>query len=71
MSIETREELLTLEEICQYFKVSPNWFYQKTMQTGPGAIPRLKVGRYLRFRLSEVLTFFEEQQNVKKAKLDD
>ena len=55
-------ELLTLQEMADNLKVPPSWLYSRTRQTGPGTIPRIKVGKYLRFRLEEVLAWLESKQ---------
>lgn len=55
------DELLTVEELSGTLKVPPSWVYARTRETGPGCMPRLKVGKYLRFRLSEVMAWIEEK----------
>lgn len=46
------EHLLTIEEIATYLRVTPRTVYTLTKDSN---LPRLKVGRLVRFRLSEVL----------------
>ena len=48
-------ELLTIEEMAELLKVKPSWIYFRTMQTGANAIPRIKLGKYLRFQPEAVL----------------
>ena len=57
------QDLLTLNELAGKLKVKPSWVYGYSRQTGPGAIPRIKVGKYLRFRLNEVMNWIEEKQD--------
>ena len=59
-----REPLLDVEELGEELKVNKSWVYSKTRETGPGAIPRIKVGKYLRFRLSEVLDWLADQSEA-------
>lgn len=55
------EKLLTIGELAELLNVQKSWLYSRTRQTGPGAIPRLKLGKYLRFRIQEVLDWLERQ----------
>jgi excisionase family DNA binding protein len=54
-------EIHTVEELANALKVKPSWVYGETRKTGPGTIPRIKVGKYIRFRLPEVLAWLEER----------
>ena len=56
------DELKTVDELANFFKIKKSWIYGKTRETGPGAIPRIKVGKYLRFDLGKVLDWLQEQQ---------
>jgi predicted transcriptional regulator of viral defense system len=62
------QDLLTVQELATKLKVQPSWVYGETRKTGKGCIPRLRVGKYLRFSLMEVLNWLREQQQ-KEAKL--
>ena len=46
----TLDELLTLEELAERLKVRKSWVYARTRERGPGSMPRLKAGKYLRFQ---------------------
>jgi excisionase family DNA binding protein len=54
-------ELLTIQEMAERLKVPVSWLYARTRQTGPGTIPRIKVGKYLRFRIDEVMEWLLKQ----------
>ena len=54
-------KLLTVDELASALRVPISWVYDKTRQTGPGTIPRIKVGKYLRFELNEVMGWLEKQ----------
>jgi excisionase family DNA binding protein len=58
------EKLLSVNELSKYLGVPKSWIYSRTREVGPGAIPRLMVGKYIKFRLSEVMAWLEEKQNV-------
>ena len=51
---ETFEKLLTVEEIAKDLRVPKSWVYSRTRETGPNAMPRLKIGKYLRFERDKV-----------------
>lgn len=55
------QELLTIGELSEKLKVQKSWLYSRTRETGPGAIPRIKVGKYIRFKLEEVVQWLERQ----------
>ena len=44
--------LLTAEQLAKHIKVDVSWVYEKSRQ---GQIPTIKLGRYSRFNLDEVL----------------
>jgi excisionase family DNA binding protein len=50
-------ELLTIEEMANRLKVQKSWLYQFTRLKDEGAIPHLKVGKYLRFEEAKVLAW--------------
>jgi predicted DNA-binding transcriptional regulator AlpA len=55
--------LLTVNDLANQLKVKPSWIYGETRKTGPGTLPRVRVGKYLRFFLPEVLTWLKEKQD--------
>jgi excisionase family DNA binding protein len=50
-------EFLTIDEMANRLKVKKSWLYQFTRQKGEGAIPHLRVGKYLRFEEAKVLAW--------------
>jgi predicted DNA-binding transcriptional regulator AlpA len=58
----THQDLLTIIELSAKLKVPKSWLYSRTRETGPRAIPRIKVGKYLRFRFDDVMHWIEERQ---------
>ncbi|MGD0277570.1 MAG: helix-turn-helix domain-containing protein [Syntrophales bacterium] len=55
------QELLTLTEMAARLKVHPSWLYSRTRETGEGKIPRVKIGKYIRFNESEVMAWIKEK----------
>lgn len=58
-------KLMTVNELSERLKVPRSWVYSRTRQTGPGTIPRIKVGKYIRFDLKEVMDWLSRTQGVK------
>jgi excisionase family DNA binding protein len=54
-------ELLTIEEMAARLKVHPSWLYSRTRETGDGTIPRIKIGKYIRFNDSEVMDWIKKK----------
>ena len=57
------ESFLTVKELAKVLRVPKSWVYTRTRETGPGAIPRIVVGKYRRFILRDVLNWLEKKQN--------
>ena len=55
------QEFLTIEELASLLRVPKGWIYARTRERSPNTIPYLKVGKYLRFRLSEVQGWLDAQ----------
>jgi excisionase family DNA binding protein len=53
-------ELLTVDEIAAALRVSPSWVYERVRKRGRDQMPHVKIGKYLRFRLSEVRTWIDQ-----------
>jgi excisionase family DNA binding protein len=49
------KELLTIDELADELKVNKSWIYARTREKGPDALPRIRLGRYLRFEKNEVI----------------
>ena len=54
--------LLTVSELAAALKVKESWIYGETRKTGAGTIPRIRVGKYLRFSLEEVMDWLKDRQ---------
>lgn len=56
-------ELITVAELAQCLKVPVSWIYQRT-RLGQEAIPHVKMGKYVRFNLAEVVEFFRNNPQL-------
>jgi len=52
---------LTIDEMAETLKVPKSWLYSRTRETGPGSIPRIKVGKYIRFDYQAVMDWLQKQ----------
>lgn len=59
-----KTELLTIDELSERLKVPNSWVYARTRETGAQAMPRLKVGKYLRFEWDAVMAWIRKQNEV-------
>lgn len=59
------QNLLTIDELAKILKVHKSWIYAKTRQTGPEAIPKFKVGKYIRFVESDVMDWLRSQNKAR------
>ena len=55
-------DLLNVNELAETLRVPKSWVYSRTRETGPEAIPRIRVGKYIRFVLNSVLKYLKDQQ---------
>jgi excisionase family DNA binding protein len=51
--------LLTVEEVASLLNVPQKWVYRRVGLRPPDGIPYLKVGKYLRFRESDLWEYIE------------
>ena len=66
--MENFEGLLDVDGLSKALGVHKSWVYSRTRETGPDAMPRIRLGKYLRFRLSEVMDWANRRGNqVKQA----
>jgi excisionase family DNA binding protein len=54
------EGLITVSELAKKLNVPISWIYQRT-RLGQKAIPHVKMGKYVRFNLDEVVVFFRNK----------
>ena len=60
------EALLTTEEIANHLRISPDAVYELTRpkRNGDRALPSYRIGRVLRFRLSQVNSWLEQRRKA-------
>lgn len=61
-----KDDLITIDELAAKLKVQKSWLYSRTRKIGPGTIPRIKVGKYIRFEVSEVMNWLHRQNETEK-----
>ena len=58
------QNLLTVAELAKSLNVPKSWVYSRSRETGPDAMPMLKVGKYCRFVLDDVLDWLKSQYEI-------
>jgi excisionase family DNA binding protein len=53
------ERLLSVGEVAQFLGVGESWVYGAAESN---RVPSFRIGKYRRFRLSEILTWLEKQR---------
>jgi len=67
---EDVKELIDIEEMARRLKVRRSWLYRKTMLKGPGTIPRIRLGKYLRFDPAAVFQWVNETYGNESGELE-
>jgi excisionase family DNA binding protein len=62
--IIVEDKLLTVNELSEALRVPTSWVYSRTRETGPGAMPKVKVGKYCRFLLDDVMAWLKRQNEA-------
>jgi excisionase family DNA binding protein len=55
-------QLLTVEEVAELLNVPVSWVYCKTRHRAINRIPGFRLGKYWRFRESDVLAWIDRQR---------
>lgn len=58
-----KTDLLTVDELAKALKVKKRWVYVKTRDKGPNSIPRVQVGRHIRFEEKSVMDWLRANTN--------
>ena len=53
------EKLLTVQDLASRLNVPVTWIYQRT-RLGQRALPHVRVGKYIRFDINEVMAFLKK-----------
>ncbi len=60
MSVPTEDQLLTAEEVARFLKVPLSWVYERCRARPSDQLPHFKLGKYLRFKKSDLLHYMEK-----------
>ena len=60
------EQYLTVGELAQKLRVPKSWVYSQTRKTGAGSLPRIKLGKYLRFEWELIQQWAQDQTESQK-----
>ena len=58
------QNLLTVDELAKSLNVPKSWVYSRTRVIGTDSMPRIKVGKYCRFVLNDVLDWLKSQNEI-------
>ena len=61
---EHQKEFLTVSELANRRKVLMSWLYSRTREKGEGTIPKIRVGKYVRFDEAAVLEWLKGKQDA-------
>jgi excisionase family DNA binding protein len=53
--------LLTIEQVADLLQVPPSWVYGRTRSRSKERLPGLRLGKYWRFRESEIMDWLDKQ----------
>ena len=55
------KSLLSVDELSESLNVPKSWVYSRSRETGPAAMPRIRVDKYVRFELDKVIDWLKAQ----------
>ena len=58
------ERFLNVVELAETLRLQKSWVYARTRETGPGTMPRIKVGKYVRFDYQAVMGWLRKQNEA-------
>ena len=58
------QNLLTVDELAKSLNVPKSWVYSRTREIGSDSMPTIKVGKYCRFVLNDVLDWLKIQNEA-------
>ncbi len=63
MQIHTppKDKLLTVDELAEYLGVAKSWVYERTRDRSNSGIPKIRVGKYRKFHLPDVLSWLKDK----------
>jgi excisionase family DNA binding protein len=60
---ESDNDLLTIPEVAAILRVRNSWVYERTRRRTRDRIPGFRIGKYWRFRLSDIHAWVEENRH--------
>jgi excisionase family DNA binding protein len=57
------QNLLSVKELAESLNVPKSWIYSRTRETGPDAMPMIKVGKYCRFVFNDVFEWLKSRND--------
>ncbi len=58
------ERLIGVNELANTLGVPKSWVYSRSRETGPGSIPRIMVGKYVKFQLDDVMAWLKKKNEA-------
>ena len=55
------DRLIGVNELAEVLGVPPSWIYARTRGTGNDAMPRIRVGKYVKFKIDDVMSWLEKK----------
>ena len=55
------DKLVGVNELADTLNVPPSWVYSRTREKGPDRIPVMRVGKYCRFRVADVMAWLQKK----------
>jgi len=59
------QDFLTVSQLAEKLQVPKSWVYGQTRQTAPGSIPRVQVGKHIRFVESEIMEWLRKENEAR------
>lgn len=56
------EQLLTIADVAEFLRVDKSWVYQHVRMRSRNRLPALRLGKYWRFRKSDLISWVEQQR---------
>lgn len=57
-------DVLTLEDVAAFLRVSNRWVYEKTRRRCPNPLPTIRIGRYVRFLKPQIDAWLRSQSGA-------
>jgi excisionase family DNA binding protein len=58
------EPLLTVEDIAELLRLPVSWVYERTRKRSLNRLPGFRLGKYWRFRASDIQAWLETQKRT-------